>query len=37
MAENFARVKVLVLSIACSQTASIFGACGGNEARSARM
>jgi hypothetical protein len=30
------RVKVPVLSITCIQTASIFGACGGNEARSAR-
>jgi retron-type reverse transcriptase len=30
------RVKVPVLSITCIQTASISGACGGNEARSAR-
>ena len=34
---EFCRVKVPVLSITCSQTASISGACGGNEARSARM
>jgi hypothetical protein len=31
------KVKVLVPSIACSRTASISGACRGNEARSARM
>jgi succinate-semialdehyde dehydrogenase / glutarate-semialdehyde dehydrogenase len=31
------KVKVLVPSIACIRTASISGACRGNEARSARM
>jgi hypothetical protein len=30
------RVKVLVPSITCIRTVSISGACGGNEARSAR-